>query len=1504
VNKQQGLHAVWSAAMRGASSALRGAARALCAAVLLTPLLAAQAQTASSTSLTSSANPGAYGQSVTLTASVTGDAPSGSVTFMDGSTALGTGALADGTATFSTDALTVGSHSLTAAYAGDTNNTASTSPALTQSITQAASSTSLASSANPSGLGQSITLTAAVSGASPTGSVTFKDGAATLGSGALADGVATFNTSTLSIATHNLSALYAGDANNTASTSAALAQVVGKAVTTSSVTVNTNPSNLGSSVTFTASVTGVAPTGSVTFKDGATTLSTVTLSGSGNTRTAAWASSSLILGSHSITVVYNGDASNATSTSPALTQTINPANTTSSVSASPGGAAIYGSNVTFTGSLYGQAPTGTVTFMDGATALGTGTLSGSSNPRTATLATNTLAIGSHSITLAYAGDANNNPSTSSALNYTVNKVSTTTTLTNSANPSTYGQSITLTANVTGAGNPGGTVTFKDGGTTLGTAPLVAGVASFDTSALGGGSHTLYAYYDGDATNATSSGYKSHTVNKLATTTTLSSSVNPSTAGQSVTYTAAVTGINPSGSVTFKDGSTTLGYGNPSNGVANYASSLIGGSHNLTAVYPGDANHAASTSAAYLQVVNPKPVTLTLNNPGATFTLGSTLTLSISISGASFSPTGTITFYDGGAALATVNVGTSLSLSTLGLGTHSLTASYSGDASNLPATSSAVTVTVNPAGGMTWQNTAWSYGYDAMGRRHTVINPFGLGSYSYYDSLGRLIQTQQPPKDGSTSPTIIGYSYNAADALTQVADPRNLATNYTPDGLGQVASQASPDSGTSQYTYDAAGNVLTSTDARSKTTSYSYDVLNRLTTLSYPTGVATTFEYDGGASPSPAESGELTKMSDESGQTSYAHNSLGRLVTKTVVINGKTFTTGYSWGDSGGATDKLTAITYPSGNQVNYSYDEQGRLSAVSVKPVNANGVGVQASAQALLTSISYNAETKLTGWLWSDGKARSFGYDSYGQISSYSLGDPTGSGSAAGVLRTLARDGAGRITGYSHTNAGNPVASLDQSFVYDKLDRLTTATLGATTTQYSYDATGNRTAKTVGGTSYSNTVAATSNRYTQVQDVGGSASITHDAAGHIQADGNFTYTYSDRGRMSGVVTASGTVNYLYNGLNQRVYKSGPSAVVPSGASYYLYDEAGQLLGEYDANGSPIYETIYLGSLPVGAIKQTGSAATSDIAVSLYNVHADHIATPRLITKQDQTIVWRWDTAEAFGATVPDQNPSGQGAFAFNQRFPGQVFDAETGLFQNWNREYNARTGRYTQSDPIGLSGGINTFAYVGGNPMSRIDPFGLAVFRGPGNSFSDIPQSSGCMKPIWLGGYIMGWEPCDPPPDVCESESGRASPGSGDGWGGNWGPKPGSSGPGSSPGGDGSGSSPSASTGVGGSFGGFSPLLLGCTSNGSIATGGLSVYGGCGVGIGGLAARWRSTNSLNFGDPSGWGLNAQAAAGAFGGAGSLSVFITTTGVSATVNLGNGGGGTGNVTAGYRGTRKW
>jgi len=693
-----------------------------------------------------------------------------------------------------------------------------------------------------------------------------------------------------------------------------------------------------------------------------------------------------------------------------------------------------------------------------------------------------------------------------------------------------------------------------------------------------------------------------------------------------------------------------------------------------------------------------PSTTALSSSNGTAPVGQSVTLTATVTGTS--PTGTVTFKDGGTTVGSsaLNGGVAtLSASSLALGSHTLTAEYAGDTNNDPSTSGSVMIAIN-AGTLTWQ-----YGYDAMGRPTTVVDPNGLASYTYYDSLGRPIQTQQPANTGSSSPTVTGFAYNANDSLTQVTDPRNLATTYSPNGLGDVTAQTSPDTGTSQYTYDLNGNILTKTDARGKLTQYTYDNADRLKTISYATGTGTTFEYDGGSTPTPGATGELTKITDASGQVTYNYDSMGRKTGKTQITGARTFTVGYTWGDSGSALDKLTAITYPSGTRVNYSYDAQGVVSGITVNPPHANGVGTNTgSTLPMLSGITTNAESKLIGWTWASTKTQAINYDANGQISAYNLGDPT----TTGVRRTVLRDSAGRITGYTHVSNGTPVPALDQSFAYDNLNRLISATLGSTAIQYSYDATGNRTTKVISGTTYNNTVAPTSNRYTQLQDITGTATVTTDAAGNITGDGLNTYTYSDRGRMATMTNAGGTVTYSYNALELRVNKTGPTALVPTGATYYVYDEEGKLLGEYDTNGVPLYETVYLG-IPVGVIKQTGTAGASNIAIGLYNVSTDQVGAPRVIMRQsDEAIAWRWDSAEAFGATAPDQNPTGLGTFSFNQRLPGQLFDTESGLFQNWNREYNSRIGRYMQSDPIGLAGGVNTYGYVSGNPLSYADPTG------------------------------------------------------------------------------------------------------------------------------------------------------------------------------------------------------
>ena len=134
------------------------------------------------------------------------------------------------------------------------------------------------------------------------------------------------------------------------------------------------------------------------------------------------------------------------------------------------------------------------------------------------------------------------------------------------------------------------------------------------------------------------------------------------------------------------------------------------------------------------------------------------------------------------------------------------------------------------------------------------------------------------------------------------------------------------------------------------------------------------------------------------------------------------------------------------------------------------------------------------------------------------------------------------------------------------------------------------------------------------------------------------------------------------------------------------------------------------------------------SVGVYYIHADQVNTARVITNAAGTKVWEAD-ADPFGANLPNENPAGHGTFVYNPRFPGQYYDRETGLHYNYHRDYDPQTGRYIQSDPIGLAGGINTYAYVEGDPLSFSDPYGLArgrlftglakiLVKAPKNTFS------------------------------------------------------------------------------------------------------------------------------------------------------------------------------------------
>ena len=475
-------------------------------------------QGASDTAVTSSLNPSVYGQSVTFTATVSAappatGTPTGTVTFYDGTTAIDTATLSNGSASYTTSALAVGGQSISVQYSGDTNFTGSTSATLVQVVNQDGSAAAVTSSLNPAVYGQGVKFTATVTAAAPgsgtpTGQVTFYDGATAIDSATLNNGSASYTTSALAVGGQSITVQYQGDSNFTPSTSAAVAQTVNQDGSTTTISSSANPASLGQSVTFTTTVSAAAPgggtpTGSVTFYDGTTAIDTATLSGG----SATFTTTSLTVGSHAISISYGGDTNFAGSNSATLTETIRQSSATAAVTSSAN-PTVYGQSVTFTATVTAVTagtgtPTGQVTFYDGATAIDTATLSDG----TASYTTSALTVGGHSITVQYGGDANFTGNTSTAITQTIDQDSSTTTITSSLNPSAFGESVTLTATVAavspGSGTPAGQVIFYDGTTAIDTATLNGGTASYTTSALAVGGHSITADYGGNADFAAS-----------------------------------------------------------------------------------------------------------------------------------------------------------------------------------------------------------------------------------------------------------------------------------------------------------------------------------------------------------------------------------------------------------------------------------------------------------------------------------------------------------------------------------------------------------------------------------------------------------------------------------------------------------------------------------------------------------------------------------------------------------------------------------------------------------------------------------------------------------------------------------------------------------------------------------------------------------------------------------------------------------------------------------------
>jgi RHS repeat-associated protein len=540
--------------------------------------------------------------------------------------------------------------------------------------------------------------------------------------------------------------------------------------------------------------------------------------------------------------------------------------------------------------------------------------------------------------------------------------------------------------------------------------------------------------------------------------------------------------------------------------------------------------------------------------------------------------------------------------------------------------------------------------DALNRPSTI---------SSYNTLGQLTAVQDANSKSSQ------YSYHDRGWLETVTDRNNHTTTYNYNELGQLSSLVSPDTGTSTRTYDLSGNRASSTDARNRQTDYVYDSLDRLETVTYPTASKNvSLSYDQGTN----GLGQITSMTDESGSSSYIYNHWGDLVTETKIINGQSFTLRYNYDN----LNRLVNMTYPSGRVVSFTYDSNSEITGIDTD--------YQSSSQNLLSNITYIPFGGIDQATFGNGLAFNQDYD---------------------LDYRLIRQQVGTIYDRSMTysdvnNIKNITNNTDntktQNFSYDNLDRLTDANGDYGTFKYGYDDNSNRTSEIKNGTLTSNyNYQTASNR---LNDIAGSKSDTYnyDNNGNTSNKNGIAFAYDDTNRMSQAITGGSIANYKYDGAGQRVVKQ-----IGLTTTIYIFNQYGKLIAEADGNGSILKEYIYLGSQPLAIVAYQTTA-------NIYYYHNDHLGTPQLLTDQVQGIVWRGDY-EPFGeVNVPTNtvdNPL---------RFAGQYFDQETNLHYNYFRDYDPKTGRYVESDPIGLGGGLNTFSYVGGNPIGRIDPLGLWGF--------------------------------------------------------------------------------------------------------------------------------------------------------------------------------------------------
>jgi RHS repeat-associated protein len=625
----------------------------------------------------------------------------------------------------------------------------------------------------------------------------------------------------------------------------------------------------------------------------------------------------------------------------------------------------------------------------------------------------------------------------------------------------------------------------------------------------------------------------------------------------------------------------------------------------------------------------------------------------------------------------------------------------------------------------------SFTYDLAGRRTVATDERNNSTTYAYDSAYHLTSVTDAANHATT------YGYDAMSKLTSVTDALARVTNYDYDDFNRVVKVTYPAATTgatrlfTTMAYDAVGNVTSRTDTAGQATTYVYDNANRLTTSTDTANKTTTYQYDALS--------RLTSVTDALSQQyqfgydaasrqtqitrggvsmSYVYDAVGNRNQRTD-YNG--VVTNYAYDD----LNRLATITYPDATTVNYGYDELSRLASAT----NANGtvtlaydnrgrtasvtdpftqtvsygydvtgnrtsVAVGGSAFA---TYAYDAVNRLSTITDSASLAVGYSYDATNKVTSRTLPN--------GVTTSFDYDGLNRLTRLRHTttaatlfdnqytyDTASRITQLTDlggthSYGYDSVNRLTSATYpGATSESYTYDGVGNRTASHL-------SASYTYQGFNQVTGAGG-ATYTYDNNGNLltKVVGTDTtqYTWDFENRLTQVTLPDGTcVSYAYDALGRRIQRT-----TSAGADErYVYD--GQnVIQDLDSSSSVV--TSYLNGPGVdNHLRQTNS--TTGVSYFL----TDHLGSTSALTDGSGNVVEQI-SYDSFGNHLA----SSQTRYTYT----GRERDPDTGLMYHRARFYDPQLGRFINEDPIGLNGGVNTYAYVLNSPTRFVDPSGLDIW--------------------------------------------------------------------------------------------------------------------------------------------------------------------------------------------------